>query len=124
MILGAPLPWENEPGYEGSGPTLKVLSHKSRVQSRTVRFAMITWVENKFQAETMEHIWKEISQAYWKHNGTKVLGYVKTWAKETPGLLCFGMTPYCKSYRVFSALLLQHRTIDTNILIQGVVWGC
>ncbi|EKD13995.1 uncharacterized protein L3040_008001 [Drepanopeziza brunnea f. sp. 'multigermtubi'] len=93
MILGAPLPWENEPGHEGSGPTPTVLSHKSRVQSRTIRFAMIAWLENKFET-SHEHVWKEISQTYWKHNGTKVLQYVKEWVKETPGLLCYGQTDY------------------------------
>ncbi|KAK2629887.1 hypothetical protein QTJ16_000707 [Diplocarpon rosae] len=94
MILGAPLPWENEPGHEGSGRTPRVLAHKSRVQSRTIRFGMIAWLENKFEIQTKELIWKEICQTYWKHNGEKVMGYVKEWVNETPGLLSYGKTDY------------------------------
>lgn len=106
MILGAPLPWENEPGHEGSGPTARVLSHKSRVQSRTVRFAMMAWIDDKddtpaqqFTKNVKKLVWRDISRAYWKHNGEKVLGYVKEWVNETPGLLAFGQTDYCKYWR-------------------------
>ncbi|KAK0110531.1 hypothetical protein ONS96_002138 [Cadophora gregata f. sp. sojae] len=95
MILGAPMPWENEPGFEGTGPTSRNLAHKARVQSRTLRFAMIAWLENRFaDPQAKEHIWKEISQTYWQHNGLKVLEYVREWVSENPGLLNFGPTDY------------------------------
>ncbi|PVH88654.1 hypothetical protein DL98DRAFT_648013 [Cadophora sp. DSE1049] len=95
MILGAPMPWENEPGFEGTGTTSRNLAHKARVQSRTLRFAMIAWLENKFaDPQAREHIWKDISQIYWQHNGLKVLEYVREWVSENPGLLNFGPTHY------------------------------
>ncbi|KAH7336439.1 hypothetical protein BKA65DRAFT_553089 [Rhexocercosporidium sp. MPI-PUGE-AT-0058] len=95
MILGAPMPWENEPGFEGSGATARNLTHKARVESRTLRFAIIAWLENKFTDPlAKEHIWKDISQTYWKHNGLKVLEYVREWVSENPGLLNFGPTDY------------------------------
>ncbi|KAK6585937.1 hypothetical protein PZA11_000994 [Diplocarpon coronariae] len=111
MILGAPLPWENEPGHEGSGRTPRVLAHKSRVQSRTVRFGMIAWLENKFDTQTKELIWKDISQTYWKHNGEKVLGYVKEWVNETPGLLSYGKTDY---WSRLSAIHHAHAPVMTG----------
>ncbi|KAL2068951.1 hypothetical protein VTL71DRAFT_15289 [Oculimacula yallundae] len=95
MVLGAPMPWENEPGFEGSGATPRNLSHKARVESRTLRFAIIAWLENKFaDPQSKEHIWKEISQKYYQHNSEKVLGYVREWVAENPGLLNFGPTDY------------------------------
>ncbi|KAL5317694.1 hypothetical protein ACEPPN_014792 [Leptodophora sp. 'Broadleaf-Isolate-01'] len=95
MILGAPMPWENEPGFEGTGSTARNLAHKARVESRTLRFAIIAWLENKFaDPQAKEHIWKDISQNYWQHNGMKVLEYVREWVSENPGLLDFGPTDY------------------------------
>ncbi|CZT02407.1 uncharacterized protein RCO7_06303 [Rhynchosporium graminicola] len=95
MILGSPMPWENEPGYEGTGTTTKNLAHKARVESRTLRFAMIAWLENKFaESQAKEYIWKDISRMYYLHNGIKVMGYVREWVADNPGLLNFGPTDY------------------------------
>ena len=95
MILGAPMPWKNEPGFEGTGNTSRNLAHRARVQSRTLRFAMIAWLENRFaDSQAKEHIWRDISQTYWQHNGLKVLEYVREWVSENPGLLDFGPTDY------------------------------
>lgn len=90
MILGAPYPWHNEPGHEHDGESSQVKENKMVVQSKTLRHAMLAWIENPFYDGTAkEHIWKEISQTYWKHHGSKVLCEVNTWVSENPHLLEF-----------------------------------
>lgn len=98
MILGVPLPWLNEPGFENARKTdPRVVAHRNRVETRVLRFAMIAWLENDFANEdAKEHIWKEISQTYWKHKGQKVWEYVKEFLVDNPGLLYFGRNEYCK----------------------------
>jgi hypothetical protein len=93
MILGAPLPWLNEPGVEDYPPRPGnkldsiVLDNKLRTQSMTLRHAMIHWVKNEFKdANSKEHIWKEVSDMYWKHNAQQALSYVLEWADENPDL--------------------------------------
>jgi hypothetical protein len=44
MILGVPLPFLNEPGYESLGATREAVMHKQQIQVKTVRHAMITWL--------------------------------------------------------------------------------
>lgn len=90
MILGAPFPWHNEPGHEHEGLSTQVKENKMVVQSKTIRHAMIAWIENRFDDEkAKEHIWKDISQKYWKHHGSQVLVEVNTWVSENPHLLDF-----------------------------------
>jgi ubiquitin-protein ligase len=90
MILGAPYPWHNEPGHEKDGLSNQVKENKMVVQAKTLRHAMIAWIENIFDdGKAKEHIWKDISQTYWKNNGRKVLSEVVTWADGNPHLLDF-----------------------------------
>ena len=87
MILGAPIPWINEPGYEGQATTKQALDHKFLMQAKTVNYAMIGWLENQFNNQmAVDYVWKDISQTYWKHNGLLALCYVREWAKENPAL--------------------------------------
>ncbi len=38
MILGAPIPWVNEPGYVGQEETSQALSHKLLIQYKTCEY--------------------------------------------------------------------------------------
>lgn len=93
MILGAPLPWLNEPGVEDYPPRPGnkldsiVLDNKLRTQSMTLRHAMIHWIKNPFKSpDAKEHIWKEVSDMYWKYNAQQAFNYVLEWAEENPDL--------------------------------------
>jgi hypothetical protein len=90
MILGAPIPWINEPGYEGQSTTKAALEHKLLIQTKTLKYAMIGWLENDFKnnMET-DYVWKEISQAYWNYKGSEALGHVYEWSKENPALMSY-----------------------------------
>lgn len=88
MILGAPVPWINEPGYEGQSTTKAAQDHRLLMQVKTLKYAMIGWLENEFKSPDLtEYVWKEISQEYWKHNGMEALATVHEWAKENPALM-------------------------------------
>jgi baculoviral IAP repeat-containing protein 6 len=90
MILGAPVPWINEPGYEGQAGTKQAQDHKLLIQTKTINYAMISWLENEFKSpNAVEFVWKDISQTYWKHNGMEALGHVREWAKENPALASY-----------------------------------
>lgn len=90
MILGAPFPWHNEPGHEHDGESTQVIENKKVIQTKTIRHAMLAWIENPFFDEkAKEHIWGEISKTYWKHHGSKVLCEVNTWVADNPHLLEF-----------------------------------
>lgn len=90
MILGAPYPWHNEPGHEHEGQSAQVKENKMVVQGKTLRYAMIAWVENSFEDKgAKEHVWKDIVQTYWKYNRRNVLAEVSTWVDENPQLLEF-----------------------------------
>ncbi|KUJ15397.1 uncharacterized protein LY89DRAFT_735511 [Mollisia scopiformis] len=90
MILGAPYPWHNEPGHENEGESPQVKENKMVVQTKTLRYAMIAWVENTFQdPKAKEHVWADISKTYWKYNGKNVLAEVDTWVPDNPRLLNF-----------------------------------
>lgn len=47
---------------------------------------MIQWLRKLETLETTSDIWKDISTAYWKHNGEQALRMVKEWAKGNPRL--------------------------------------
>lgn len=96
MILGAPYPWHNEPGHEHEGESTQVKENKMVVQAKTLRHAMLAWIENTFEnANAKEHIWRDISQTYWKYNGRKVLAEVIPWVRDNPHLLDFSASlPY------------------------------
>jgi len=89
MILGAPLPYLNEPAYTNMQINATVIDHKHLIQSKTMRFAMIGWLEDTFASNSREYVWKEISQAYWKHNGAHAMDIVQEWTTENPDLLDF-----------------------------------
>jgi hypothetical protein len=94
MILGAPIPWVNEPGFGNQENTPQAKDHKLLMQTKTVKYAMIGWLENKFNLpESKEYVWKEISQTYWKHNGKTAFETVKAWAVDNPDLVRFGAKP-------------------------------
>jgi baculoviral IAP repeat-containing protein 6 len=84
MILGAPLPWLNEPGYSDQGETPQAIEHKLLVQIKTLRYAMIAWLAKIKQSDgkIAKDIWQEIIEVYWKHNGQNVLNTVELWATE------------------------------------------
>ena len=84
MILGAPLPWLNEPGYSDQGETPQAIEHKLLVQIKTLRYAMIAWLTKIKQSDRKitKDIWQEIIEVYWNHNGQNVLNTVKLWATE------------------------------------------
>jgi baculoviral IAP repeat-containing protein 6 len=91
MILGAPVPWVNEPGFATHENTPQAKDHKLLIQTKTVKYAMIGWLENKFNVLwSKEYIWRDISKTYWKHNGKAALDTVKTWANDNPDLVHFG----------------------------------
>jgi len=91
MILGAPIPWVNEPGFATHENTPQAKDHKLLIQTKTVKYAMIGWLENQFNIrESKEYIWKDISHTYWKHNGRAALETVKGWAVDNPDLVHFG----------------------------------
>jgi hypothetical protein len=84
MILGAPLPWLNEPGYENQGETPRALQYNLETQCKTVRYAMIYWLK---KISTKDSIWKGVSEMYWKCHGQQVLNTVKEWTEGNSGLL-------------------------------------
>jgi hypothetical protein len=87
MILGAPVPWINEPGYEGQSTTRPAQEHRLLMQIKTLKYAMVGWLENDFKNPlTAEYVWKDISEAYWKYNGSEALAIVREWVKENPAL--------------------------------------
>lgn len=90
MILGAPIPWINEPGYEAQATTKPATDHRLLIQSKTLKYAMISWLENEFKNPILpEAPWKDISQTYWKYNGLEVLKTVREWSKENPAITNF-----------------------------------
>jgi hypothetical protein len=91
MILGAPVPWINEPGFSNQESTPQAKEHKLLMQAKTVKYAMIGWLENKFSnSDSKEYVWKDISQMYWKNNGKAAFETVKVWAVDNPDLEKFG----------------------------------
>ena len=86
MILGAPLPYLNEPGFENQGMSPQALKYNLETQCKTVRYAMIYWLKT---INLKDAIWKEVSEMYWKYHGHKVLDTVKEWAIANPGMLNF-----------------------------------
>lgn len=91
MILGAPVPWVNEPGFSNQESTPQAKDHKLLMQTKTVKYAMIGWLENRFSSpDSKEYVWKDISQTYWKNKGKAAFETVKAWAVENPDLEKFG----------------------------------
>lgn len=96
MILGAPFPYYNEPGYgfinpsEAGGP---VVEYNRTIQCKTVWYAMVFWLEEKHKEEP---VWRDVSDTYWKHNGHKVAKQVREWMKDNEALLSYepNMPPY------------------------------
>lgn len=84
MILGAPIPWINEPGYIGQAETQQAAEHRLLIQYKTVRYAMIGWLGAK-RPENV--IWDDVSATYWKYNGLNAMQTVKEWSLENPQLI-------------------------------------
>lgn len=88
MILGAVHPWENEPGPEFRAHTAASDDYTLMVQCKTVKYGMISWLRERDNQARPYHtdIWKDVSTAYWKHNGEKVLKNVRAWAQTNDRL--------------------------------------
>ena len=80
-MIFIPNPIENVPiGFKGtfknqigmSGPE----SYKSHVQTWTVRYAMLDWLQNN---EMRKGLWREVVRAYFERNGRAVLQVVNRW---------------------------------------------
>jgi hypothetical protein len=116
MILGAPVPWINEPGFSNQESTPQAKEHKLLMQAKTVKYAMIGWLENKFSnSDSKEYVWKDISQMYWKNNGKAAFETVKVWAVDNPDLEKFGPKPTPRPTRF-------RRRISSRSLL--TVWAC
>jgi hypothetical protein len=92
MILGAPLPWLNEPGLEAQGETPQAFEHKRIIQIKTIKYAMIAWLMKIMPSDgkVEPDVWNDIVEEYWKCNGKLVLETVEQWSLENP---------HIKSYR-------------------------
>jgi len=84
MILGAPIPWINEPGYIGQADTAQAADHRLLIQYKTLKYAMIGWLASKRPENA---IWEDVSKVYWKENALNVMQTVKEWAAENPQLV-------------------------------------
>ncbi|KAI1007234.1 hypothetical protein K3495_g994 [Podosphaera aphanis] len=91
MILGAPIPWFNEPGREVHSITQIAIEHKHFIQGKTIKFAMLEWIQNLWIVGTKEYIWKDICQMYWKHHGHQVFRCVKEWSVTNSSLENYGL---------------------------------
>ncbi len=80
MILGAPLPWINEPGFNGQGETIQAQEHRLLVQCKTVRYAMLSWLGGRLKPK--EAVWQSISQEYWTHHALENVERVREWAQK------------------------------------------
>jgi hypothetical protein len=119
MILGAPVPWINEPGFSNQENTPQAKDHKLLMQTKTVKYAMIGWIENKFSVpDSKEYIWKEISQTYWKHNGKAALETVKAWAVDNPDLVKFGAKALGSKKRKGKNKEVQPESVPTQDLVE------
>lgn len=81
FILGAPSPYENEPGQSALGHTPAAEQYNKAVQNKVVECAMIPWI-----ARTSRHspLWKKIVEKYWDSNGDEVLSRVKEATASNP----------------------------------------
>jgi ubiquitin-protein ligase len=86
MILGAPLPWHNEPGFSMLDATAQANEHKFQIQTKTIKYAMTAWLMKikRSDGKTKPDIWTDIVKEYWTHNGKKVLNIVEQWSLENP----------------------------------------
>lgn len=82
MILGAPVPYLNEPGYAHHGYSPPAIAHRNNVECKVVQSAMLFWLKpSTFAAESSSTrtwmLWKDVIDMYWKYNGKKVMQIVK-----------------------------------------------
>ncbi len=88
MILGAPLPWLNEPGRERWANHKEAIQHNQFLQVKTVRHAIIAWASNEFNdTKAKEYIWKDIAKTHLRFNGRTILDTVELWASDNKELL-------------------------------------
>ncbi|RDW76134.1 hypothetical protein BP5796_06955 [Coleophoma crateriformis] len=88
MILGAPFPYKNEPGFENAKDSdPKVVSNRNHVQLKTVWYAMAHWLQD----ETVKtSVWADISKTYWNLNADIVLATVTSWGVTNASLTNLG----------------------------------
>jgi hypothetical protein len=88
MILGAPLPWLNEPSFTDDGENPAAFQHKLQIQIKTVRHAMIGWLIKMKGPNPKSNAspWFDIIEKYWEYNSQKVIDTVEEWAVENPWL--------------------------------------
>jgi baculoviral IAP repeat-containing protein 6 len=119
MILGAPVPWVNEPGFSNQESTPQAKDHKLLMQTKTVKYAMIGWLENKFSIpDAKDYVWKDISQMYWKHNGKAAFETVKAWAVDNPDLEKFGAKSAAPKRRKGKSKEVQAGSVPTQDLVE------
>lgn len=94
MILGAQVPYINEPGLSMMDSAPAAAAYTLTVQCKTVKYGMIQWLK---KLETLNplapDIWKDVSAAYWKYNGESVLESVKQWGKSNERLSDYKQDP-------------------------------
>lgn len=88
MILGAPLPWLNEPSFTDDDENPQAFQHKMQIQIKTVRHAMIGWLIKMKGPNPKSNAspWFDIIEKYWEYNSQKVIDTVEEWAVENPWL--------------------------------------
>ncbi|KAE9366105.1 hypothetical protein N431DRAFT_472666 [Stipitochalara longipes BDJ] len=119
MILGAPVPWINEPGFSNQESTPQAKDHKLLMQTKTVKYAMIGWLENKFNnPDSKEYVWKGISQMYWKNNGKAAFETVKAWSVDNPDLEKFGRKAVAPKKRKGKSKDIQTDSVPTQDLVE------
>lgn len=87
MILGAPIPWVNEPGREGQEKLPEAIQDRNNIHDKVKKLAMIPWLQkienSKKNSTPISDVWGETFTAYWKLKGEEVLATVRDWTEVT-----------------------------------------
>ena len=79
-------PVENEPGCEKYVGTPLSLLLESKLQARTVNYAMLDWLRNP---NMRNGLWHDAVTKYFAANGQGILATVRRWASVNPEITCF-----------------------------------
>lgn len=85
MILGASLPWLNEPGFQDHGESPRALEHRRHVQCKTVKYAILSWFKKSLRPA--QAVWAKTADLYWEHHTLQVIEGVRLWGQENATLL-------------------------------------
>jgi len=87
MILGAPIPWVNEPGHEGEEKLPEAIQDRNNIHEKVKKLVMIPWLQKiesaKKNSTPISDVWEETFTTYWKLKGEKVLAEVRDWVEIT-----------------------------------------